>query len=433
MQSDAITKRLLSAFAMGLLLTSTQGAQALESDEIDAKERPKIEHRSHSRQRDHSHRSVKRQPSGMLGTDTIPFWTAITPNADSVYYFGDPASWTTTLVGSSPFTANSREDEHSSEKRTTVINAPIIPITVELLDYDGTVRIYKGKRMIMSADKSVQDAVNSPIFSPATFDPSEPPTQYGDAIMRANFSGAARGGWHTLLKADPKPGITLRLPRGSYRFSVYPDGNLAGAYVTFGVLNPMLFPAGDVLGDLTTVIGTAEALGYMKPSDITTFLLPNLTPCSELVTFSDCWAGFHSVDFETGDKTNGWKNRQYVYNFSNWFGEDSGTWANSYVLSHEIAEIFNDPFLTSVVPWWQSPDGYICANWVEVGDVIEVTDPGFQAQAEGGKTYSVANVALLPWFMRGDADFIGPSPSYSFPDRSLLTSPSAVTKRYCNP
>ena len=56
MQSDAITKRLLSAFAMGLLLTSTQGAQALESDEIDAKERPKIEHRSHSRQRDHSHR-----------------------------------------------------------------------------------------------------------------------------------------------------------------------------------------------------------------------------------------------------------------------------------------------------------------------------------------------------------------------------------------
>jgi hypothetical protein len=423
-----------SALAMGFLLAFTQGAQALESDEIDiSKVQPQISHRSKSRQRDESGRTkiAKHAPKGMLGIDTIPFWTVVTPNWDGVYYPGDPLFWTTTLVGKSPFKANSRGDSENNDQKTAVINAPIIPINVELLDYDGSVRIYNGQRLVMNGEKHVPDAVKSPIFSPATFDASEPPTQYADAILRANYAGSAGEEWHTLLKADPKPAMTLKLPRGTYRFAVYSDGTLARVYVDSMVLNSLIYPMGDVLGDTSNIVGAAETYGYMEPSEITTFLMPGVISCTNLVPISDCASGWHLADTERGDLHNGFKTRIYVLNFSNWF--EAGGQANSYILSHEIAEIFNDPFITSVVPWWQSPDGQVCENWVEVGDVIEMTDPGFQAHTNSGKVYNVANVALLPWFLRGDGDFIGPSPSYSFPDRSLLTAPSALTKQYCAP
>ena len=71
-------------------------------------------------------------------------------------------------------------------------------------------------------------------------------------------------------------------------------------------------------------------------------------------------------------------------------------------LSHEIAETFNDPFVTSdgihnVMPWWLAPNG-LCENNLETGDVIEGLANAMFPITMNGLTYHPQNEALRPWF-----------------------------------
>jgi hypothetical protein len=58
-------------------------------------------------------------------------------------------------------------------------------------------------------------------------------------------------------------------------------------------------------------------------------------------------------------------------------------------LSHEMAETFNDPFISNATPWWESVDGFtgngICGNILETGDVVEVltTLPAYTVAMNG--------------------------------------------------
>jgi hypothetical protein len=205
------------------------------------------------------------------------------------------------------------------------------------------------------------------------------------------------------------------------------DGSIAFALVDEGAFVNALFPT-TVPVDGSTVIGAAELAGDMTTKDLSVLLFNNVylyqgTPSN------CCVLGFHSYDFEPGDKHNGNRDRRFVFSYASWI--NPGLFAFGFeditALSHEIAETFNDPFVDNATPWWLSVDPVLgsglCQNNLETGDVIEVLNsqvPTFSLQSHG-MTYHPQNEAMFSWFA-----FESPSTaangSYSFPDETTLTT-----------
>jgi hypothetical protein len=191
---------------------------------------------------------------------------------------------------------------------------------------------------------------------------------------------------------------------------------------------PLTYPV-----DHTTLIGAAELDGDMTTTDITTFLT------QDVFLFVDenpdfVYGGFHSYDFEPG-ATGTDKERRYVIDYSTWIAADIGPGFEDIIaLSHELSEIFNDPFVasdrvTSITPWWKSPNG-VCRNDMETGDVIEGLPGETTATPMNGFTYHPQNEALLQWFEeKSPSDAIGRA--YSYPDTTILTKPAKLQKPGC--
>ena len=320
---------------------------------------------------------------------------------------------------------------------TTNINAPIVPVDIDLRNFDGSPRFVNGHRLYSFAAPFVTPVLNSPVFSNASWETSNVPTQITDAIQRAEYFSKANSSWHTLLNPSVKTGRAMVLIRGTYLFALNSDKTCCLlVLVDVDTFVNKLFPA-TVPVDNTTVMGAAEIAGDVTTKDISTFLFPNT-----FLYIGDpsncCILGFHTYDFEPGDASNGNLERRFVTNYSSWIspGLFGGGFSDVIALSHEIAEIFNDPFITSdgihdVTPWWLSPNG-LCRDLLETGDVIEGLPNGVYPITMNGFTYHPQNEALLQWF-----EFMSPSDAYlgaySFPNRSVLTSPSVPQPFRCTP
>src|SRR5262249_5365873 len=137
---------------------------------------------------------------GIFGIDSIPNFN------DHFFADGFDSSgnrnrhWYTNTVGNPP-----------PMGRTTVINAPIQPVNIELDDANGNVRIVNGHPLISLATPFVAPVLASPVFSNAIFTSGTEPTQFTDAIQRAQYFNQMKPDWHTLLGPDPKPGVTMRI------------------------------------------------------------------------------------------------------------------------------------------------------------------------------------------------------------------------------
>jgi hypothetical protein len=256
-------------------------------------------------------------------------------------------------------------------------------------------------------------------------------------MMRAQFAnriggrhgdddGDDDGGWHTLLRPSVKTTRVMQIPRGFYRFALNPDGTCcAFLLVDLNTFVNRLFPPTPT--DTSTVIGAAEHAGDMTTRDIATQLFNNVY-LYDTVPANCCILGFHSYDLEPGDARNGNRERRYVMDYSSWIsnGLFSFGFEDITAFSHEMNELFNDPFVDNATPWWLSVDpttgNGLCQNNLETGDVVEVlTGNPVYAIATPTGTYHVQNVAMFPWFA-----FESPSPArlhaYSFPDETTLTS-----------
>jgi hypothetical protein len=326
--------------------------------------------------------------------------------------------WLFTMAGGSPESGG-----------TTRFNAPIVPVSLDLLDYDGRVRMVDGHRLHDSTRPFVSAVVNSPIFQNAEYTSSDTPTQFADAVQRAEFYNQMQPDWHTLLKPSVKTERTLAIPRGAYYFALNPDGSCcAFVLVDIKVFSKLLFSA--TANDATTLVGAAEHAGDIGTADISTFLFPNTYLYLDGNPNHCCVLGFHTYDSEPGDANNNFSEKRYVFNYSSWISP--GLFAPGFeditALSHEITESLNDPFVGSdgihgITPWWLSQNGN-CQNDMEVGDVIEgLPDATITIQTKG-RTYHPQNEALLPWF-----EFQSPSSAlggaYSYPNQNVLTALSA--------
>jgi hypothetical protein len=331
---------------------------------------------------------------------------------------GNPQSvWPYTMVGSDP-----------KEHRATRFHAPIIPVTVELLDADGKVgKTASGAplRMVTGSD-TLSLTLNSPVFQKSQTTAGN--VQIGDGMMRAQFDatgGDGDGGYHTILDPSVKTTRTIQLPFGTYRFAPKADGSCCQFILAdVNAFADRLFPP--TADDTTTVMGAAEHAGDMKPSDITTLLLRDVY-LFDGDPANCCILGFHSVDVEPGIAANHNRERDFVMAFASYLSDGVfGAFSDITPLSHEISELFADPFINNATPFWLSIDpvtgAALCQNNLETGDVIEVlsTNP-VATVASHNRTYHPQNEAMLPWFA-----FESPSSShlgaYSFPDETTLTT-----------
>lgn len=415
---------LLMVVALGLTVIFAQGQVALEPDQVS----PDFLSNAHPK-------SAQVTPRGHLnGQDHARFGI---PDVDSISNFnrhffadgfdtnGNPnRHWYTNTVGNPPQMGG-----------TTSFNAPIVPVSLDLLDFDGSVRVVNGHPLHSDVTPFIQPTVDSPVFQNFTYSSSDVPTQFTDAVQRAEFFDSAKSDWHTLLSPGVKTARTMKVPRGKYAFALNADGTCCHfVLVDFITFVNLLFPT--VSTDTTTPVGAAENAGDITTKDISTFLFPN-TFLFFGNTSNCCVLGFHTFDFEPGDASNNNLVRFFVVNYSSWISPGifrSPEVLDVLALSHEIAETFNDPFVAfdgihDVTPWWLSPNGN-CQNNLEVGDVIEGLPHETFPIVLNGFTYHPQNEALLQWF-----EFQVPSSAlhgaYSYPDENVLTGVSAVQNANC--
>jgi hypothetical protein len=346
-------------------------------------------------------------------------------------------TWPYTMVGRSPF--RGEEDREEEDDQTTRIGAPIVAVNIDLRTATGAPRFTPtGSPLISKAGQFVTPALNSPVFSSAVFDSSEHPTQFTDAIQRAEFFHTASEDWHTLLKPRVRTTRTLVLnqaPAGKpqiYQYALNADGTCCRfVLIDFNTFVNALFPA--TAADTTTPIGAAENAGDITTRDMSTFLFNNA-----FLFFGNtancCVIGFHTFDLEPGSAANGWREKRYVLNYSSWVSPGifrSTTFLDIAALSHEMSETFNDPFVNNATPWWLAPNG-LCQNNLETGDVIENLPNAQFAMTLNGFTYHPQNEALLEWFA-GQTPSSAIHHAYSYPNTAVLTSAATSQNLNCTP
>jgi hypothetical protein len=397
---------------------------AQESDELDPDFLLGAEHLNVNRAGGLNGKGNVPTPHGFpLGVDTLVNFTDHFEE-QGVYFDGTPRHiWEYSMVGNPP-----------AQGGTTTFNSPIIPVTLDLRNFDGTPRFVKGKPLISRPDAFVQPVLNSPVFSNANFSSSQVPTQFADAIQKAEFGNHARPDWHTLLQPVVKTERTMVLIRGTYRFALNPDGSCClFVLVDFNTFSNKLIPP--LTADNSTVMGAAELAGDITTRDISTFLFPNTFLYQNNNPNDCCVFGFHAWDAEPGDSGNGNQLRLYVMNFASWLSPGrTGNVQDITTLSHEMAELYNDPFLGfdgihNVTPFWLNASGQ-CQDFMEVGDAVEDLPNSIFPITLNGFVYHPQNVALLPWF-----EFTGNSfaidGAYSYPNESVITALSSTQPLNC--
>lgn len=365
----------------------------------------------------HGHRSPG-DANGTPGVDSLTNWngTYKTPGFDPNGKLRN--TWFYNMVGNPP-----------ERGGTTNINAPVVPVALDLLNPDGSVFLhYDPKPFILPT-------LQSPLFQNSTFSSSPVPTQVTDAIQRAEFWSTMAPDWHTMLLGSLKQERTIKVPADSYFYALKSNGKCC-LYVLIDIdaFFNLLFPVDP--SDTITPIGAAENAGDITTKDISTFLFPNTYLYFNGDPNQCCVLGFHTYDFEPGDPSNGNREKRYVVNYSAWISP--GLFGSAFVdvtaLAHEIAETFNDPFVVSdnkhnLTPWWLSPNGN-CQDDLEVGDVIEGLPHATYPVKMNGMTYHPQNEALLPWF-----EFQSPSTAidgaYSYPNEKTLPSLSPIQLPGC--
>jgi len=425
-------------------IASSMNVQAQDDDAISAAptgSKPKFTHVGPPT----SKNGMAHARFGIANIDSVPNFNGqfFTPGQDAN---GNPQNhWYFNTLGNPP-----------QMGRTTTLNAPVVPVSLDLLNADGSERFVKVvngavvtcanppdpscKHLFFDATPFIQPVLESPVFSNANYTSSAEPTQFADAVAHAEYP-KAKADWHTLLAPSVKTGRTMKLLRGTYQFGLNSDGSCCFfVLVNANTFESKLFPSTSTFPpDSSTPVGAAEAAGEVTTKDVSTFFFP---PTFLFIGSPNncCIGGFHTFDIESGDASNGNVPRLFVLNFSTWFPahffRDPAV-LDVTGLSHEISETYNDPFVTAdgvhdVTPWWLAPNGN-CQNDLEVGDVIEgLPRETFPITMPNGFTYHPQNEALLQWF-----EFQSPSTAihgaYSYPDITTLTALSAPQKAGCAP
>jgi hypothetical protein len=325
---------------------------------------------SHRMKHEASHSQAQSQAD--LNHDSalaMPHWTSIVTTDGVQYPF--------TVIGSNP-----------SQDTTTTISTVIVPYRLVFPDggvFDATTDLIDGVTPLAGV-------VNSPLFKPVPWNAGPTQvgtTQFGDAMMRANFWSLIpgnRSGYHVLLSAPQiLPVQVVNVPDGYGVTTVDYRGVRVGA-VDFGWL-------ADTTASMTVSLG-------IPPQSLAIHLMSAV----EGVDLAGGGSlGFHDA-FNIGTATNP---ILQTYMQTGYFSVNSAAVLGNYdssdtaVLGHEIAEWMNDPLGDNFVAPWQEPAfPHICDNpLMEVGDPLTPVSRGIGVSLNG-RTYQLPEVAFQSWFSR---------------------------------
>ena len=317
---------------------------------------------------------------------TVPTWSGAFTYAGTAYPYQ--------MVGTDP----------AAGSRTTVVPVQIVPLRFVFAD-----------GVALDGDTKVRATEESPLFEAASFKSGE--TQYGDAMQRANFWHDVRTvspDWHIRLEPRELPTQTITVPAAEGREFT---GKTAGERI--GLVHDAW---------LTPQLEAILTASHTDPRGLILFLTDNTstyyTAAVEGVDLC-CEPGYHNT-YATTDARG--VQRLYTYVFAAYIApgtfeganDDAGaiftsTLRDINIMSHEVVEWLNDPFIQNAVPPWQMPSGdaalYGCTNLLEVGDPL--VGSSFPVTMRGGRTYSLPDAAFLPWFARtATSDALGGAYSY---------------------
>jgi hypothetical protein len=324
----------------------------------------------HEKQVDWTNLPLEQLPAGAV---SVPTWSGSFTTGGTAYPY--------TMVGTDPAAGS------------VVTNVPVELIPLRL-DFQGN--------CVLQDSSSVAGIEPSPLFTPADFG-----DQYLDLFQRANFwsqVSTASPGWQLLLDPAAVPAVTLHVP--------------ASQGLTFS--DPSCDPAcGIVSGKWLTVklLGLLGSL-HISPATLAVFVPVNTyvtddNPENCLTGGCGFYDGFHDAVVSPKDP-----HAISTYVFASYVddpqvpaGDDFG----SSVLSHEILEWANDPFVHearvtghqadqfgNLVPAWTSSyyqdEGFTCQPFLEVADPLEGL--GWIGVPSAGTIYALADGAFLSWFAR---------------------------------
>ena len=312
----------------------------------------------------------------------------------------------------------------------TVLPAKITAVSVQLLNADGSVF----KTLPYAPFEDLTE--DSPNFSDTTYSSSNNPTQFADAVQRAEFFNAMGANWHTKLDPSFVDRVTIQIPK--FVRVRLPNGTIVTVQAYFAGTAPDGTPFVEVLDLLFNSLNfnadVNEIINNTFTTDAINFTLyPNtfLFSINSQGKFASCCViGFHNYIFEQGVTPQ----PRWISLFASWIspGLFRGGVQDVTALSHEISEAFNDPFGSNAVPSWQFPgvpaNARVCQGNLETGDPVELL-PNTTVTLNVKERHQIFSYhpqteALLQWFEMGtSSDALGGA--FSYPNTTALTN-SAV-------
>ncbi|HEX3155373.1 MAG TPA: hypothetical protein VHV32_12150 [Candidatus Angelobacter sp.] len=299
-----------------------------------------------------------------------------------------------------PFTMVGAKPQSNS---TTEVPVQVIPISLffeEFVDENGA-------PIVLDPGAIVPRVQESPNFHAAQY--ATGITQFADAVQRAQFNATAGKDWHTLLGAPQMlKSLRIAVPRGDAK--VYRNPSTG---VVYAIVDTDFF-----LSQLNTVIQMAN----LSPDALAIALTSNVFLAPQKDIKKCCVLGFHT-SFDVGEMAQ----VKFVQTFiwASWVEQGilGPGLADVTPMSHEISEWMNNPFGSNAVPAWQVPNSIGCQSNLETGDPLALMPNAGYPVLIDGFTYHPQNQVLMQWFQRGAASdaFEG---AFSFPDQSIMTSPS---------
>jgi len=341
--------------------------------------------------------------------DTIPYFNSwfITGSRNSVYTYS--------MFGHSPKAGG-----------TTYINNRILPLIIDLMDPNGNTlfRFDPTGGGACGPGSDVALTVKSPIWDATTLyhgnGGSFPPDkgQFSDTKLRASFTGVKAANWHTPLSA-PQNGdcsqiiAEVFLDPTAWVYLIDTNNNIVGVAMDINVIS-----------NVYEAYLAADVAAFGTPNSVFSIILTDYLSAYD-PTSGCCVLGYHTADPGKANPAG-----IQVWAWSTFLppppGNPFGGWSDVQVISHEVDEAYNDPFVnTLVAPWVDGSVSFAQAN-LETGDVVEAMPDPFVIYpvTVNNYNYHVQNQATLQWFTRTPAAPItGPGPGvYSWPNTNVLNN-----------
>jgi hypothetical protein len=270
--------------------------------------------------------------------------------------------------------------------------------------------------------------LNSPIFQNANYTAGAVDlgtTQFGDALQRAEFwnlPGFSQN-YHVLLGASATaPTVTVVVPAGKGNaYSLSGGGFL-------GVLDTFYFE--QVINNLVS---------SYQANQLPIFLTDNVFLGTNGMIQNCCILGYHASQSPPAATAKTWIYAAYTEPGS--FGGNAIL--DVQVLSHEVAEWLNDPFvgalavgfLNLIPPAVLPGQGGSCIINFETGDPLEAP-PAVFTKVTNSTTYHLQDEVVLPWYLHTTPSFSA-NGWYTFQNTTatiplVINSPPAIAGSYTN-